>query len=100
MALAPALLMKLPVAASTMLPLAWLLVMEAPASSVMLPPVNKVALSVNVTAPPTLMFPAVLFPITMLLAPSVTRREPPLNRVAGNDSVPVPEPTPIDAPDV
>jgi hypothetical protein len=34
----------------------------------------------------------------MLLAPLVTNRLPPLNKLAGNDNVPVPEPTPMDEP--
>ena len=100
MALAPALLMKLPVAASTMLPLAWLLVIDAPASNVMLPLVNKVALSANATAPPTVMLPALLLPMVMPLKPSATTREPPPNNPDPSDSVPLPVPKPMLVPAV
>ena len=74
--------------------------MFAPAASVMLAPDNKVTLSVNVLAPPTLILPVVLLPMMMLLAPSETRRVAPLNNVAGRDKVPLPVPMPIVAPEV
>ena len=64
----------------------------------MLPPVSSVVLSLKSTAPPTVTLPAVLLPITMLLAPFVTSLLPPLNKLAGNDNVPVPEPKPMDEP--
>ena len=101
MALDPALLMKLPAAANTKLPLAWLSVIVAPALSVMLPPVSNVALSVKVVAPLTAMLPAVLLPNTMLLNPSVTKREPPLNQALDKANVPeAPVPKPMVVPAV
>ena len=62
----------------------------------MLPLVNNVVLSVNDNAPPTVILPAVLLPMMMLLKPSFTT-EPP-NTLAATDKVPLPEPKPIVVP--
>ena len=93
----PALLMKLPAAANTKLPLAWLLVTEDDALMVMLPLVSKVTLSTNALVPPTVMLPASDAPNTMPLKPSL-KTELPLNQLEVNATVPDPEPRPMLAP--
>ena len=84
----------MPPAAKAMWPLFWLLVMVAPELSVMLPPVTKAKLSLNVLAPPTAIAPAVLLPMVMPLKPSLNTRVLPLNKAAPKDSVPLPVPKP------
>ena len=95
----PALLMKLPVAAATTWPLAWLLETDDAALRVMLPPDSKVTLSTNALVPPTVMWPASAAPNTMPLNPFLNT-ELPVNKLFGKDKVPAPEPTPMVAPTV
>ena len=91
----PALLMKLPVAAATTWPLAWLLETDDDALRVMFPPVTKATLSVNELAPPTVMAPASDAPKMIELKPSL-KTDVPVNKLVGKDTVPLPVPTPME----
>ncbi len=68
--------------------------MVAPELSVMLPPVSNVTLSTKLLAPPTVMLPALLAPMTMLLKPSLNT-DVPLNQLLATFHAPDPVPMPI-----